>query len=400
MALLPVEDALHKVLSGVKPTAAETVKLSTARGRVLARSILAKRDQPPFDASAMDGYAVNSASLGQMPARLKVIGVSAAGHAFKGLVKAGEAVRIFTGAPLPRSTDAVVIQENAEKDGDHVIIKAAVGAGQNVRKRGLDFRKSQTLLEAGRILGARDLGLAASANCPTLPVRQRPRVALFSTGDELVLPGKRPRRDQIMSSNSASLCAFVERFGGIPQDFGIVRDTLPATLKAVRQTAGFDILVTSGGASVGDHDFVQEAFEKSGVKLGFWKIAMRPGKPLVFGTRGRQRILGLPGNPVSAMVCARLFLKPLLDALLGLPPEEPLLQARLGSAMKVNDNRQDYVRARIVKDGTGGLVATPFAVQDSSMQSTLQLADALIVRKPFAEAAQAGDVVDVLLLDF
>jgi molybdopterin molybdotransferase len=400
MALMPVDEALGRVTAGVKPVASETVKLSAALGRVLAKDLKAGRDQPPFPASAMDGYAVRHADLASIPVNLALIGMSAAGHAFRGRVKDGEAVRIFTGAPLPAGADTIVIQENTEAGKDSVLIKQASRPGQHVRARGLDFRKGEVLLHAGQTLNARDLGIAAAMNLGMLPVRRKPRVAILSTGDELVLPGSRPRADQIVSSNSAALAAFIAHFGGEAKDFGIVRDTLPATVTALKKAKGYDIVITSGGASVGDHDHVHEAFRRSGIRLGFWKIAMRPGKPLLFGTKGRQRILGLPGNPVSALVCARLFLKPLLDAFLGRPPEDNLIPARLGTALPPNDTRQDYVRARLTRAEDGALVATPFTVQDSSMQRTLAEAAAFIVRPPHAPAAEPGSVVSILPVDF
>ncbi len=400
MALMPVNEALEKVVAGVKPKAAEMIDLTKAHGRVLAKDVAARRDQPPFPASAMDGYAIRHADIQHVPAVLRIIGVSAAGHGFRGTVKAGEAVRIFTGAPVPKGADTVVIQENAESDGAAVVINAEARPAQHIRRQGLDFSRGDILLKQGRTLNARDLGLAAAMNCATLPVRQMPRVALLTTGDELVRPGGRLRTDQIVSSNGAALSAFVRHFGGSAHDLGIVRDRLGDTMRGVARAAAFDILVTTGGASVGDHDFVHEALSQSGVMLGFWKIALRPGKPLMFGRKGKLRVLGLPGNPVSALVCARLFLKPLLDAYLGRAPEEPMVRARLATAMTDNDNRQDYVRARITSGVDGVLVATPFSIQDSSMQRTLGEAAGLIVRAPHAPAAESGEMVDLLPIDF
>ncbi|CAN5506905.1 molybdopterin molybdotransferase MoeA [soil metagenome] len=396
MALVPVNEARERILSAVKPLGKEDVSLAEALGRVLAADVRAVRDQPPFPASAMDGYAVKAGD----DARLKVIGTSSAGHAFGKALKRGEAVRIFTGAPVPKGGDAVVIQENTEQDGGDVIVSQGPRVGQNIRRRGLDFKRGDILLKAGIRLGPRDIGLAAAMNRPVLPVRKRPRVTMFTTGDELVPPGGKPRADQITSSNSMTLSAFIRHFGGEAQDLGIIADTLKATMVAIRKAEGADILVTTGGASVGDHDFVREALEKSGIRLEFWKIAMRPGKPFMFARRGRQRILGLPGNPVSAFVCARLFVKPLLDAMLGMPAEKPLLRAILAEALPENDQRQDYLRATLIRAPDGTLTAEPFAVQDSSMQRTLTAADGLIVRSAFAPAAAAGEAVDVLPLDF
>ena len=401
MTLLPVAEARARILAGVKPLAAETVKLGAAAGRVLAAPVTAKRDQPPFPASAMDGYAVRHGDVGALPRRLKVIGMAAAGHGFKGRLKPGEAVRIFTGAPLPAGADAIVIQENAEAPGDGTVsIGEPVKPGQHIRSRGLDFRGGDHLLPAGIRLTPRDVGLAAAANAALLRVRRKPVVALFATGDELVEPGMRPRRDQIVSSNSSGLAAMARHFGAEVRSLGIVRDSLAATMRAIARTASADILVTTGGASVGDHDFVQEALKRSGVKLEFWKIAMRPGKPFMYGRRGRQHVMGLPGNPVSALVCARLFLTPLLLAMQGLAGDEPVVEAQLEKAMKANDDRQDYVRATLAVDADGRRRVSPFAVQDSSMQRTFREAHCLIVRPPHAPEAPAGAMVPILILDF
>ena len=400
MALIPVEEARARILKNVKPLAVESVKLEQALGRVLAKPLKAVRNQPPFDASAMDGYAVVAADVAITPATLKLIGLSAAGHAFKGRLKRGDCVRIFTGAPVPRDADAVIIQENTEAEDKSIRVLQPAKAEQNIRFSGLDFRKGDALLPPGIRLGARDIGLAAAANAPKLAVRRRPVVALIATGDELVLPGAKPRADQIVSSNSHALAAMAEHLGATVLNFGIVSDNLKATERAIAKAARADILVTTGGASVGDHDYVQEALKNSGVDIDFWKIAMRPGKPFMYGRRRGQHVLGLPGNPVSSLVCARLFLKPLIDALLGLPMGDDLVEARLGASMKENDSRQDYVRATLVEAPDGSRTVTPFAKQDSSMQRTFREAQALIVRPPFAKVAGQGDVVKILRLDF
>jgi len=400
MALLPVEDARDRILKGVKPLQIEAVALDKALSRVLAKPLKAMRDQPPFDGSAMDGYAVIAADLAATPVTLKLAGTSAAGHGFKGKVAKGHCVRIFTGAPMPRGADAVLIQENTEAKGGMVTALQPVKPQQNVRAAGLDFRRGDGLLPAGLRLNARDIGLAAAANAAALSVRRRPLVALIATGDELVLPGQRPAADQIVSSNSHALAAMAALLGAEVVNFGIVADSLKATERAIARAAKADILVTTGGASVGDHDYVQEALRNSGVAIDFWKIAMRPGKPFMYGRRKGQHVLGLPGNPVSALVCARLFLKPLIEAMLGLPMAEDLVEARLGAPMKANDQRQDYVRATLSEDAGGGRIATPFDRQDSSMQRTFREAQALIVRPPHAPAASQHDVVKILRLDF
>jgi molybdopterin molybdotransferase len=401
MALLSVAEALARVTQGLEPLEPERVPLEQARGRVLAENVSAGLTQPPFDASAMDGYAVIAADLASTPVSLKVIGISAAGHRFKGNMRSGETVRIFTGAPVPKGADSVIIQENTKPQTEpYVSMLQAVAEGQNIRLAGLDFCKGEVLIPANTRLNARDIGLAAAANAAIVRARRRPIVAILSTGDELVLPGEAPRADQIVSSNSDGIAAMVLRFGGIPVNLGIIPDRLKATERAIRKASDADILLTTGGASVGDHDYVQEALKNAGVKIGFWKIAMRPGKPFMYGRRNGQHVLGLPGNPVSALVCARLFLKPLLDALQGLPAGDDVVEARLGSPMKENDGRQDYVRATVEVAPDGCRTATPFARQDSSMQRTFRLSDALIVRPPQAPAALEGESVKILLLDF
>jgi len=401
MALMPVEDARARILQGVRRGTAESVRLAQGLGRVLATPVKAIRDQPPFEASAMDGYAVKASDVAAVPVELKLVGISAAGHGFKGRAKSGEAVRIFTGAPLPQRTDAVVIQENTSTPApSEVTILQPVRPSQNVRARGLDFKRGEMLLAAGTRLTARDIGLAGAANAGVVRVVRKPLVAVFATGDELVAPGGRPNRDQIVSSNSQALVALVRHFGGEPLDLGIVPDKLKATERTIARAAGADILVTTGGASVGDHDFVQQALKNSGVKIDFWKIAMRPGKPFMYGRKGRQHVMGLPGNPVSALVCARLFLKPLIDAMLGLPTGDDLVMARLGAPMKANDDRQDYVRATLGSEPDGTRIATPYVKQDSSMQRTFQQSDCLIVRPPGAPDAAAGLLVPILRIDF
>jgi molybdopterin molybdotransferase len=400
MSLLPVDEAKARILAQVKPLAAETVQLAAALGRVLASDVRAPRDQPPFNSSAMDGYAVRFEDVAAAPAHLKCIGLSAAGHSFAGRVRSGETVRIFTGAPVPAGADTVVIQEDAEAASAIVTVRQSPGHGQNIRSRGLDFRKGDVILRANTTLTARDLGLAAAANQPQLRVRRRPRVAVLATGDELVPPGSRARGDQIFASNGVALLGLVARFGGVAQDLGIVRDDLGAIMRAIERARDADILITTGGASVGIHDLVQEALVRSGIRLDFWKVAMRPGKPLMFARRGARRIIGLPGNPVSALVCARVFVKPLISALLGLPASDDLIAARLHGALPQNDHRQDYVRAKLARDREGSVAAVPYPRQDSSMQRTFAEADGLIVRQPYAPPAGNGEAVTVLPLDF
>jgi molybdopterin molybdotransferase len=400
MSLLAVDEAKARVLTGVKPLGAEAIPLAEALGRVLARDVKAPRDQPPFDSSAMDGYALKFDDVGRAPAQVRMIGMSAAGHSFSGRIKRGEAVRIFTGAPVPKGADTVVIQENTEAGGETVTVLQSPREGQNIRPRGLDFAKGDIVLRANSVLSARDLGLAAAANQPSLPVRRQPRIAILATGDELVAPGGAPRGDQIFASNGFALQGLVRHFGGAPRDLGIVRDDLKATMRAIAKGRDADVFVTTGGASVGMHDLVQEALIRSGIKLDFWKIAMRPGKPLMFARHGRLRILGLPGNPVSALVCARIFLKPLISAFLGLPVADDPVMARLAGQLGQNDQRQDYIRAKLARADDGLLTVTPYPKQDSSMQRTFAEAGGLIVRPPLAPAAREGEIVSILPLDF
>ncbi len=399
MALMPVKDALARLLKGAAPLASETVAIGQAAWRVLATDIAALRTQPPFDASAMDGYAIRAADVASTPATLRVIGEAPAGKGFMGTVGPGEAVRIFTGAPVPAGADAVLIQENTRLSPDGVEALEPVAAFRNIRRQGLDFRKGEPLLEAGRVLDPAAVSLAAAANHATLPVVRRPLVAILATGDELLPPGSETGPDQIISSNAYGVAAVIERMGGVPLDLGIVRDDRPAIAAAIdgAREAGADIIVTLGGASVGDHDLVREVLTSSGMTLDFWKIAMRPGKPLMFGRLGHVRVLGLPGNPVASLVCSHLFVAPLVAHLAGRPYALDIRDAVLGVDMVENDQREDYVRAR-VESRDGRLVAAPFPVQDSSMLRILADANALIVRPPFAPAAHAGSPCRVVLL--
>ncbi len=400
MALLPVEEALTRILDGVKPLATETIKLSQALGRVLAKSISAKRDQPPFAASAMDGYAVRFADIAELPATLKLAGTSAAGHAYRGTLKPGEAIRILTGAPLPKAADTIVIQENTTRHARSILVINPTPLAKNIRKRGLDFAKGDLLVAKGRQLSTRDIGLLAAGNNPTVLSFRKPRVVLFTTGDELVLPGMRPRSDQIISSNSHALQAMAQQFGADIVNLGIIKDDLKATISAIRKGLGADILLTTGGASVGDHDYVQEAFKACGVKIGFWKIALRPGKPFMYGRKGKTHVLGLPGNPVSALLTARIFLRPLMNVMQGLAAAEAPTLASLATGLPANDERQDYMRANLEISPDGTRQVSVHTAQDSSMQRLLQSSQALIIRLPHAPSAEIGELVPVLLLDF
>ena len=373
MALLSVAEALERVLAHAAPLPAEMAPLAEANGRVLASDLKALRTQPPADVSAMDGYAVRASDVAQAPARLKVIGEVAAGRPFAATVGAGEAARIFTGGVVPDGADTVVIQELTKRDGDSVEVQKPTTKGRNVRARGLDFRTGDPLLGAGHRLAARDLQLAAGMNHPLVPVHRRPKVALFATGDELVPPGTEPGPGQIVYSNGFALAALLRKEGGVVSDLGVVGDRLPETIAAVRRARDLDadILVTTGGASVGEYDLVQKAFAAEGMALSFWKIAMRPGRPLMHGRLGAMHVLGLPGNPVSSYVCAFLFLVPLIRRLIGRSDIERTVEsAVLGCALPENDERADYLRATL-KPGADAPIATPFPLQDSSMMVPL-----------------------------
>jgi molybdopterin molybdotransferase len=399
--MIPVAEALQRIVKCFAPLPAETVGVAEAFGRVLAQDIEARVTQPPHAVSAMDGYAVRAADLASVkpgvPAKLKVIGTVPAGGLFAGEVGPGEAVRIFTGAPLPDGADAIVIQEDTEPGDGGVLVKESYKAGNYVRPAGLDFAAGDPGPRAGRLLTARDVGLIAAMNHPWVQVRRRPRVAILATGDEVVMPGEPMGPSQIVSSNGLSLAAFVRACGGEPLQLGIAADRADSLAGLAAGARGADLLLTAGGASVGEHDLVQQVLGEQGLELDFWRIAMRPGKPLMFGSLAGTPVLGLPGNPVSAMVCALLFARPALNALLGLDlPAHPVEQMVLGADLGANDRRQDYLRATVAANGDGRRKATPYGRQDSSMLALLAAADGLIVRAPHAPAAAKGELVEVL----
>ena len=401
MALMQVAEALARVLAGAEPLSAAPTPLVAAHGRVLAADLAALRSQPPADVSAMDGYAVRASDIAEVPARLTVIGEVAAGRPFTGSVAAGEAARIFTGGVLPPGADTIVIQENTTRDGDIVVVTTPTGKGRHVRGAGLDFQQGTTLLGKGRRLSDRDLALAAAMNHPTVPVHRLPKIAVLATGDELVMPGVTPGFGEIVYSNGYATMAMTRREGCEVVDLGIAPDRLAETAAAVRRArdSGADILVTSGGASVGDFDLVQKALAAEGLALSFWKVALRPGRPMMHGRLGAMHVLGLPGNPVSAYVCAVLFLIPLIRRLAGRQDIEPQLDAaHLGCDLPANDERADYLRATISPGPEGPPVVTPAPVQDSSMLTPLARADCLLVRAPHAPAAKAGDHCSIIRL--
>ena len=401
MALMPVAEALTAVLANIEPRPEELVALDAAHHRALARDIAALRTQPPQAMSAMDGYAVRSADATRAGVRLAVVGEVAAGQPFEGQVGIGQAARIFTGGVIPAGTDAVIIQEDVRAEGDGIILQEPAIAGRHIRAAGIDFREGDVLLKRGLSLSDRHLSLAAAMNHPELPVHERPKVALLATGDELVMPGSTPGPGQIVYSNGYALRALARAQGAEVVDLGIAVDTLDSTRDGIRRAreSGADILVTSGGASVGDHDFVKVALEAEGVAMDFWKIAMRPGKPMMHGQLGSMRVLGLPGNPVSSYVCALLFLVPLIRALSGRQEVNLVHEtARLGRDIGANDGREDYQRAFLHRDSKGELIATPVNSQDSSLLANLAIAGALVVRPPFAKAASAGSLCEIVRL--
>ena len=394
---LPVEEARARMLAEASLLGVKTVTTGQALGRVLAQAIDATRDQPPFAASAMDGWAIRRADLTR-DAVFRVAGESAAGKAYPGVVAEGEAIRIFTGAPVPVGADLVIIQEEAQRDGDTVRFAAGDDPRSNIRPAGGDFRSGDRLLEAGVRLDPWRLSLAAAAGRATLEVARRPRVAILATGDELVQPGGNPAPDQIFESGSIALAALIETWGGSATRLTAAADKAEAIAASVANIE-VDLIVTIGGASVGDHDLVKPAMARLGLSLRVETIAIRPGKPTWFGTLSDgRRVLGLPGNPASALVCAELFLRPLLAALTGRDPAPAMIAARLAAPLSANGPREHWMRAALSIDPDGRAIVVAFADQDSSLVGVFSRADALIRRPMNAAAASAGDIVDVLPL--
>ncbi len=400
MALMAVAEALQRVLADARPLPAETVALDEALGRVLTDDVVALRTQPPAALSAMDGYAVRGSDVARAPITLKVIGEVAAGHPFSGKVGPGEAARIFTGGVMPAGSDTVVIQEFTARDADSVTIQKETAAGRNVRAAGIDFAQDENLLRKGRRLTDRDLMLAAAMNHPRLKVHKRPKVAVLGTGDELVPPGSTPQEGEIVFSNGFALAALARLNGAEVHELGIVRDRVEDIAAAVRHARQLnaDILVTTGGASVGEHDLVQRALAKEGLELSFWRVALRPGRPMMHGRLEGMQVLGVPGNPVSSYVCSFLFLVPLIRTLAGRQDIAHLPEnARLGSDLPANDERADYLRATL-QPGPNGPLVTPLPAQDSSLMAPLAKADCLLIREPHAPAAPAGSDCVILKL--
>jgi len=390
--LMPVADALAAVLANTSALPEEFVSLADAYHRTLSQDIAALRTQPPAPMSAMDGYAARAAEAVK-GARLLVIGEAAAGTPFTGLVGEGQAVRILTGGVVPQGADAIVIQEDVTREADTITLDVDTIPGRHIRKAGIDFREGEVLLTRGTTLNDRDLSLAAGMNHPTLPVHRKPKVAILATGDELKEPGSSLAPGQIISSNAYAIHALARDAGADTIDLGISRDTMEDTTRAIRKARDFnaDVLVTTGGASVGDHDLVKSSLEAEGIEIAFWQIALRPGKPLMHGRGGLMRVLGLPGNPTSSYICSFLFLVPLIRALSGRSSIHHKIEtAVLGGALPANDHRQEYLRAQLAANADGVAIATPVNLQDSSLLGNLARAQAVIIREPNAPAANAG----------
>jgi molybdopterin molybdotransferase len=402
--MITVEEAQQRIATAFSPIDNETMDLAHLAGRVLAEDVKAHTDQPPFPISAMDGYAVRLAD-GDAPRR--VIGSAPAGHPFKGAVAQNQAVRIFTGGVIPDGADAVVIQEEVDREGDDIHFNVAAVHPDYIRVAGLDFKAGDVLAPAGKRITARDLALLAAGDITQAKVRRRPRVAIASIGDELSRPGEPRRPGGIAASSGYGLSAMITAWGGAPCDFGILADNAQEIATVADVDA--ELVVTLGGVSVGDHDLVQKALGTTDFELDFWKVAMRPGKPLIFGRLGTTPLLGMPGNPVSTLVCAILFLRPAIDAMLGtakhtcsLPQRFKCgcrtIRARVTRDLPANDSRQSYLRARLTQEA-GEVWVEPFEVQDSSMLSILAQADALVVRRPDAGALKTGDNAEIIPLD-
>lgn len=393
--MISVDEALERILSAVAPLAPETVALAEASGRTVARDVRAKLFNPAFDVSAMDGYAVRAADV-SAGTTLRMIGAAQAGAGYSGTVGPGECARIFTGAPVPAGADAVIMQEETSAEGHVIAFTGDVQSGRNIRFRGEDFAQGDVLVAKGTTLTPRSLALAAAGNADAVDVFARPRIALLATGDELVLPGHSVGPDQIVASNSVGLAAFFAPHAHSIIDHGIVgdeRDALGAAI-ASALTPEPEVLITTGGASVGEHDLVQEMLKANGVDIDFWRIAMRPGKPLMFGKKGRTLVFGLPGNPVSALVTARIFVLPAILAMAGAKAPAPLFLP-LADALPANGPRRHFLRARLVPDAQRGTMIEPIRQTDSGHLSSLALADALIVQEEYCGGKKHGEIVQV-----
>jgi len=397
--MISVKEALETVLSKMTATCAEQVALPDALGRVLAEDVKARLTQPWADVSAMDAYAVRQDDVATVPVNLKVVGESPAGGCYDGEVQPGEAVRIFTGAPVPRGADTIIIQEDTERDGDTVKVLESAPAGRFIRPAGMDFKAGETLIAAPRVMSGRDLGLTAAANVPWVMVRRKPRIAIIATGNEVVMPGDDLGNNQIISSNSVMLSAFVRALGGEPLDLGIASDDEGSLTRLVQSAKEADMLITIGGASVGDYDLVGKVLADEGMDICFTKVAMQPGKPVIFGTLNGTPVLCMPGNPVSVGASSTVYLRPCLRLMQGLPAEDgPAETAKLAVDVNEGGMRQEYVRATMHTDENGERRVTPFSKQDSSLLANFAAADCLVVRAPKAPAAKAGDSVEIISL--
>ncbi len=384
--MISVSEALDLLFALARPLGAETVPLGAAHGRVLAAPVAARLTQPPFSAAAMDGYAIDAAAASP-GARFRVIGEAAAGHGFAGALGPGDAVRIFTGAPVPQGATRVIIQEDVTRQGDEITLGDHLDKGPHIRPAGADFAQG-TQFNAPKRLTPADIALLAAMNIADLPVTRRPRVAIMSTGDELVIPGETPGPDQIIVSNSYGLAALLSELGAEPRLLPIARDSRASLETAFSLTDDADLVLTIGGASVGDHDLVGDVAAELGMERSFYKIAMRPGKPLMAGRMASgAMMIGLPGNPVSAMVCGHVFVAPVIRALQGLPPAPATeATASLAAPVPANGPRAHYMRAHV----EGGKI-TAFNRQDSALLSVLAAANALLLRPPHDPAREAGD---------
>jgi molybdopterin molybdotransferase len=404
--LMKVTEALNRILESMPLMSHEEIPITNALGRVTAEDVRSRRTQPPVPLSSMDGYAVRFQDIKKTPSNLKRVGSAPAGGSYSSTLKANETVRIFTGGPIPDGADTVVIQENvnaeSENNGAKVVINEKPIKGQFIRLAGLDFKAGDIGIKAGKTLTTRDIGLAAAMNIPWITVRRRPKVAILATGDEIVRPGEEIGPHQIVSSNSYSLAALVQDFGGEPLILGIAPDTIEGIQSSVKGALNADLLLTTGGASVGQHDLIQEALSKKtygddGLDVNFWRIAMRPGKPLIFGRLGKTPIIGLPGNPVSTVICSLIFVKPAIEKMIGTEIEsQEKTTAYLCEELSENDERQDYLRALVFSNDDGNKTVRAFQRQDSSMMMLLTKANCLIVRPPYDPKRSVGEEVEIL----
>lgn len=399
MSLLPIDQAFVKVDAGISALSSEQVSVAQALGRVLAEDVAARLTQPPCAVSSMDGYAVRSEDVLTQPVTFTCVGVSQAGGVFEAPVKKGQCVRIFTGAPMPTGTDAVIMQEDTEVTGDQVTFKEVAFEGKFTRRAGLDFNEGDVLLKAGQLLSARDIGLLCSMNVPWVKVYRQPRVAILATGDELVMPGEAVRESQIISSNTLMVAAMVTALGGVPINLGIAGDTEESLRQTLSGLDGVDLLVTSGGISVGDYDLVRNVLGEEGLDIDFWQVAVKPGKPFMFGHIGGKPVMGLPGNPVSSYILAFLFVRPALRKMQGRAFEQDVpVRAILGADVPKNTVRQEYMRAVFSRDDQGRLVATPYHKQDSAMLANLAHCEGFIIRSVQAEPSKAGEECDAIFI--